>query len=174
MAKRKGSHAHYEVMFENFLRENQILYIAVDEKRRPKIDGGKVKNFDFIVSSFNGKYLVDIKGKDFSARPWDNWVHEDDLTGLKIWGSHFNAFVPLLVIPYLITKKKDQELLKEFSDIREFKGKTYCISAVTLADYYSRAKPRSKKFKAIYVPKKDFQEICRPLSYFIPEFKKNW
>ncbi|MCE9653234.1 MAG: HYExAFE family protein [Nitrosarchaeum sp.] len=174
MAKRKGSHAHYEIMFEDFLRENNILYIAVDETRRPVIDGGSVKNFDFIVSSFNGKYLVDIKGKDFSSRTWDNWVHESDLTGLKIWGNHFNAFIPLLVIPYLITNTKDIQVLQPYADIRKFKGKTYGIIGVTLADYYSRAKIRSKKFTAIYVSRQDFLEICKPLSHFIPEFKKNW
>ncbi len=43
MAKRKGSHAHYEVMFEDFLRENNILYIAVDETRRSIIDGALSK-----------------------------------------------------------------------------------------------------------------------------------
>lgn len=174
MTKRKGSHAHYEVMFEDFLRENKILYIAVDEKRRPLTDEGPIKNFDFIVSSFNGKYLVDVKGKDFSSRPWDNWVHDSDLTGLKVWGNHFNAFVPLLVIPYLITNPKDVDILKNRSDIRKFKRQTYGIVAVSLADYYSHAKTRSKKFTAIYVGKEDFLKICKPLSHFIPEFKKNW
>jgi len=174
MAKRKGHHAHYEVMFEYFLRENEILYIAVDEKRRPLVDGNPVKNFDFIVSSFNGKFLVDIKGKKFSSRAWENWVHDSDLTGLKVWGNHFNAFIPLLVIPYLIENKKDEEIVRKYCDIRKFKGKTYGILGVTLADYYSKAKRRSKKLDAIDVKTEDFLKICKPVSYFFPEFKKNW
>lgn len=174
MAKRKGHHVHYEVMFEDFLRENEILYIAVDEKRRPLFDGKPVKNFDFIVSSFNGKFLVDIKGKNFSGRKWENWIHEGDLTGLKVWGNHFNAFIPLLVIPYLVDNTKDEELLKKYGNIRKFKDQTYGIVAVTLTDYYSRAKRRAKKFDAIDVKTEEFLKICKPVSYFIPEFKKDW
>lgn len=174
MAKRKGIHSHYEIMFEYFLRQNEILYIAVDEKRQPLVDGRPVKNFDFIVSSFNGKYLVDIKGKDFTARNWRNWVHESDLSGLKVWGNHFNAFIPLLVIPYWIKNNDEQKRIESISDLRKFKGKTYCIVAVTLADYYSHAKLISKRWKAIEVRKNDFLQICKPLSHFIPEFKKEW
>lgn len=174
MAKRKGYHVHYEVMFEHFLRENEILYIAIDEKKRPLVDGKSVKNFDFIVSSFNGKFLVDIKGKEFSHRRWENWVHESDLTGLRVWGNHFNAFIPLLVIPYLVDNDKDESLLQKYADIRKFKNHTYAILAVTLSDYYSRAKRRAKKFDAIDVKTEEFKKICKPISYFIPEFKKNW
>lgn len=173
MAKRKGHHVHYEIMFEDFLRDNQILYIAVDEKRKPLIDKKSIKNFDFIVSSFNGKFLIDIKGKKFSSRIWDNWVHEDDLTGLRVWGNHFNAFVPLLVTSYLVEGKIDEDL-ERISDIRIHGDKTYAIVAVTLADFYSHAKSRAKKWKAIYVDKNNFKKIAKPLSFFIPEFKKDW
>ncbi len=159
--------------FEHYLRENQILYIAVDEKRKPLVDARSIKNFDFIVSSFNGKFLVDVKGKKFESRVWDNWVHEDDLTGLRVWGNHFNAFVPLLVIPYLVDGDIDEEL-KRISDFRSYGGKTYAIVAVTLADFYSHAKSRAKKWKAIYVDKNNFKKIAKPLSFFIPEFKKDW
>jgi hypothetical protein len=120
------------------------------------------------------KTILDVPLEDFSSGVWDNWVHESDLTGLKVWGNHFNAFIPLLVIPYVITNLKDIEVLQPYADIRKFKGKTYGILGVTLADYYSRAKIRSKKFTAIYVGRKDFLEICKLLSHFIPEFKKNW
>ena len=61
-------------------------------------------------------------------------------------------------------------MLQEHGDIREFQGKSYVIVAVTLSDFYSHAKSRAKKWKAIYVPKNDFIKICKPLSHFIPEF----
>ena len=161
-------------MFESLLREKEILYIAIDESRRPIHEGKKIKNFDFIVSSFNGKYLVDIKGKKFAGKRWANWVHETDLTGLKSWGNHFNAFVPLLVIPYWVENNADKKLVKDFSDIRNFKGKTYGLIAITLADFYSKAKRIAKKWDAIGIGSSELKEICHPISYFIPELKKNW
>lgn len=174
MTKRRGPHVHYELMFEDYMLSNQILYIAIDETRRPIVDGEHVKNFDFIVSSFNGKFLVDIKGKNFAARKWENWIHEGDLSGLKKWGNYFNAFTPLLVIPYLLKNPEDKDIVAEYVDIRIFKNKTYGILAVTLADYYSKARQRAKSIDAIHVPKDEFLKICKPISYFIPEFKKNW
>ena len=174
MTKRKGPHSHYELMFEDYMISNQILYIAIDEKRKPLIDDEHVKNFDFIVSSFNGKFLVELKGKNFAARPWENWVHVSDLSGLKKWGNYFNAFVPLLVFTYIIKNSEDKDALAEYADIRVFGKDTYGVLAVTLADYYSKAKKRATKIDAIDVPKNEFMNICKPISYFIPEFKKNW
>lgn len=159
-------------MFEEYLLSSQILYIAVNEEKKPIIDDKQVKNFDFIVSSFNGKFLVEIKGKDFAVRNWENWIHEADLSGLKKWSNYFNAFVPLLVIPYLIKNPEDEAIVAEYADIRVFKNQTYGILAVTLADYYSKAKKRARKIDAIDVPKDEFLKICKPISYFIPEFKR--
>lgn len=178
MTKRSGQHAHYELAFEEILRKNEVLYIAIDESREPLVENQPIKNFDFIVSSFNGKYLVDIKGKSFSSKSklymWDNWVKTNDLSGLRIWGNHFNAFVPLLVISYCLENKSDKEHLKDKADFVEHKGKQYAFTAITLADYYTNAKPRSKKWKAIYVHRDKFKELSKPLSNFIPEIKKNW
>lgn len=65
MTKRKGDNQHYERCFEFLLRKYELLYIAIDETKKPIYDGVGIKNFDFIVSSFNGKFLIDIKGKKF-------------------------------------------------------------------------------------------------------------
>lgn len=153
------------------------MYIAIDESKKPLVENQSVKNFDFIVSSFNGKYLVDIKGKSFSSKSknnmWDNWISIDDLSGLRIWGNHFNAFIPLLVIPYNLQNDTDKEYLLGKADFIEHKGKQYAFTAITLADYYTNAKPRAKKWKAIYVHRDKFEELSKPLSNFIPEIKKN-
>lgn len=166
--------SHYEALIEDLLRKNEVLYIAINERKRPIYGGKRIKNFDFIISSFNGKYLVDIKGKTFpygQSGRWENWVTIDDISGLKLWATHFNAFTPLLVFTYLI---KDRKYHSEFKDLYNFKRKCYGVVAIELGDYYSNAKPRSRGWHAIYVSGNTFKNIVKPVSYFIPEFKKKW
>ena len=174
MVKRKGVNQHYENMFEKWLRENGILYIAIDETKKPQYDGASVKNFDFIVSSFNGKFLIDIKGKQFSygqSGSWENWIRTTDISGLKLWASHFNAFTPLLVYPYLLSDPSHQEL---FSDVYTFRNGTYGVVAIDLATFYIHAKPRYQSWDAISVSRRIFRDLAKPVSHFIPELKKGW
>jgi hypothetical protein len=66
---------------------------------------------------------VDIKGKRLSygkAATWENWIRTDDISGLRLRATHFNAFVPLLVFPYLLDNKSYEN---EFTDVFEFKVK---------------------------------------------------
>jgi len=174
MAKRKGTYSHYELMFENFLREQQFLYIAINEAKRPIFKGEKVKNFDFIVVSKSGKLvLMDIKGKQFPYKSklgknyWENWVGLDDVKFLKMWSEIFNA-TGIIVFPYWIKYKEDEKL---FKDIFKFKGNSYGIVAIEIDEYRKNAKPRSKSgegtFNAISVSRELFSKLVKPISYFL-------
>ncbi|MEM2934634.1 MAG: HYExAFE family protein [Methanocellales archaeon] len=174
MTKRKGSHSHYELMFESFLREQQFLYIAINEAKRPIFKGEKVKNFDFIVVSKYGKLiLMDIKGKQFPYESklgknyWENWVGLDDVKFLKMWAEIFNT-TGIIVFPYLIKYKEDE---KSFKDIFKFKGNSYGIVAIEVNEYHKNSKPRSKAikgtFNAISISRELFSKLAKPISFFL-------
>jgi len=177
MAKRKGLRAHYESTFENILRKLQIPYIAINENKRPIIKGKAIKNFDFIVYSKKGKYLIDIKGKFFPyeyfrGQPnyWENWITEDDLKGLQFWQDIFGKnFKSLIVYSFLVKKKRD---INQFKFIYNFKNHFYGIVAIPLKLFFLECKTRSKKWKAIYVPREKFQKLVKPITFFIPEISK--
>ena len=174
MAKRYGLSKSYEQLFEGILRDAEVLYLAIDEAKRPIYAKEKIKNFDFIVSSFNGKFLIDIKGKKFDygyGESWENWIKDDDISGLKVWASHFNAFTPLLVFVYHL---RGHAAADKFQDIYRFKNRRYGIVAIDLSTYYTNAKTRSKKWGAIYVSREKFQHLAKPISFYLPELKKSW
>lgn len=174
MAKRYGLSKSYEQLFETILRDAEVLYLAIDETKRPIYGDERIKNFDFIVSSFNGKFLIDVKGKkfDYGAGPaWENWIKEDDMSGLKLWASHFNAFVPLLVFVYQLPGK---DAKAKFVDTYKFKRHNYGIVAIELATYYTNARTRYKKWGAIDVSRERFSQLVKPISFYLPELKKNW
>lgn len=177
MVKRKGLRAHYESAFEDILRKCQIPYVAINENKRPIIEGEAIKNFDFIVYSKKGKYLIDIKGKffpyEYSYRApnyWENWITLDDIKGLKFWQKIFGkGFQSLLIYIFLIKHKKDK---KQFEFIYTFKNNSYGIVGVPMEIYLKKSKPRSKKWKAIYVSREKFQRLVKPLNKLIPEVSK--
>src|SRR2546427_6619630 len=176
MGNRKGKLAAYERSFEDLLRKNEVLYLAIDEAKRPKFRGGTVKNFDFVVISFNGRFLIDVKGKKLrygsnTAKPrFENWVKRDDVRGLTEWSSHFNGFTPLLLFVYEIKEPSDREL---FTDVSSVSGVEYGLVAVELSAYYTSAVERSAGFDAVDVRQERFKEISRPLSDFVPEVRRN-
>lgn len=88
-----------------------------------------------------------------------------------MWATHFSAFIPLLVYPYLLL---DKSLEHEFIDKYEFEGNCYGVVAIELSTYYVNAKPRSKSWDAVSIPKGVFKALAKPISYYIPELRKRW
>lgn len=176
MTKRKGTRAHYELCFETILRKNRIPYIAINESKRPVVKGKAIKNFDFIVYSRKGKYLIDIKGKFFpyeynrSLNYWENWVGADDLVGLKYWQKIFGkGFKSIIVYPYLIKYQKDEG---NFSKVYHFKNHSYGIVGIELNKYLKNSKQRSEKWRAISVSREKFKKLVSPIDKFISEIKR--
>lgn len=176
MTKRKGKYSHYELMFENYLRKNNLLYIAINEAKRPLYKGERIKNFDFIVISKNGSIvLIDIKGKQFPYTSkygdnyWENWVRLDDGKYLRMWGGIFRKGTKaILVFPYLIKRKED---LNQFRDTFSFGRKQYGLVAIEIEKYLDNSKSRSKSgegtFNAISVSRSLFPSLVKPLSYYL-------
>lgn len=162
----------YESAFEEFLRKHEILYIATDETRRPIYGGGKIKNFDFIVSSFKGKYMIDVKGRRFGVKPWANWIHFADIEGMKTWSMLLPDLNPLFVYIYLLDAKSSEKFQDKFS----YKGNEYGFVGITFEEFYQNMKRVGKEKKkgigGIGIIGKRFREIIKPVTYFIPELKK--
>lgn len=79
MAQRRH---HYELAFEQYLRDRRVPYVAVDEARkallpedatlRVAIDGSdqsSLKSFDFVLYGRDSNLLVEIKGRRIARRP---------------------------------------------------------------------------------------------------------
>jgi len=161
----------YESAFEEFLRKQEVLYIATDETKRPIFKGGTIKNFDFIVASFKSKYMVDVKGRRFAVKPWENWIHFSDIEGMKNWSMLLPDLKPLFVYIYLL----DSNSVEKFQDIFSYKGKEYGFVGITFEDYYQNMKRVGKEKKAgiggVGINGKKFREIIKPITHFIPELK---
>jgi hypothetical protein len=173
----KGNHAHYEKGIEAVLRKSNINYIGTNESKKGlQKDGSKLKNFDVLINSKN-TFILDIKGKQFGypgamANKWENWLATNHVTDLIKWKAVFKAskcnVKPLLVFLFKLSCPEDQIF---FKDIYSFKGNWYGAVAIEPDVYWKNSKPRAKNI--ICVSRKEFKELVKPLSYYIPEIRYN-
>jgi hypothetical protein len=165
------AHIHYEAAFEDFLRNRQIPYVAVDEARRAAFRDAKLKSFDFIVySARDTNWLADIKGRRWAARAtgrrraWENWVTQADLDGLTQWQGVFgDGFRAMLVFAYWLDGEADPppEILHRFRDQR------YIFAAVPLDDYAQHARVRSPRWGTVNLAAADFTRLVQPVASWL-------
>lgn len=167
----------YEAAFEAYLKAHGICYVAVDETRRALWGRTSVKNLDFIVLSASGaRLLVDVKGRQFPGGPagkeryvWENWSTQEDIDGLDSWMRLFGpGSLGLFVFLYAIGPAVN--LPADTPDLWNWRGQTYLLRAVALADYRRHMKVRSPKWGTVCLPGAVFRQQARPFRFFSHEF----
>jgi hypothetical protein len=167
MANREN---HYEAAFEEYLREQRIAYVAVDEAKRSRWADGTIKSLDFIVSTVGGpSWLVDVKGRRFPSGEqkhyWKNWSTRDDLVSLAQWERMFGErFGGLFVFAYNVVG--DRAPLPA-EDLFEFRGGLYGFVGVRLSDYAFHARPISPRWDTLAIPTQRFRELAAPVDVFL-------
>ena len=59
---------HYERAFGNWLIDNNVRYIAVDEQKRAALGCSKIKSFDYLLYPADGSIIVaEVKGRKFKG-----------------------------------------------------------------------------------------------------------
>jgi len=161
-------HIHYEAAFEDYLRSRGIAYVPVDEQKKIIFAGARVKSFDFLVyRPGEATWLADVKGRKFpydtdaNKRTWENWVTQDDLTGLGKWENTFgDGFRGMFVFAYWLTGEPEQRLA---CHVHPFRDERYAFMCVSLTDYQAHARRRSPKWDTLTVPAADFRRLAKPM-----------
>ena len=161
---------HYDLAFEHYLRDRTMPYIAVDEARRALTSATghaapmKLKSFDFVVYSQNGRnLLVDVKGRKHAGRSvkrLDNWVTQGDVDSLERWEKIFGeGFVGAFAFLYWCETPPPDAL---FQETFECGGRWYAVLGITLADYRAFMRNRSQSWETLSMPAADFARLAQP------------
>ena len=148
---------HYEKAFEDWLKDNRIQYLAVDQQKRTAFSKSKIKSFDFLFyTSDKRAYIAEIKGRKFTSKTFTafgslpNWVTIDDIQGLENWVKIFGEkYRGLFVFVYNL---KNIDVDTDGREIFEFGHGRYVFVAVELSDYCKGQTLRSKKWKTVHLP----------------------
>ena len=156
---------HYEQAFGNWLIDNRVRYIAVDEQKRAAFGRSKIKSFDYLLYPPNQKVIVaEVKGRAFKGNSFaglagfECWVTTDDIISLTNWQQVFGpTHVAAFVFAYRI-EKIDVDF--DGREVYEFDGNRYIFFSIRLDDYCNFMKRRSPKWKTVTLPADKFRKCA--------------
>ncbi len=156
---------HYDRAFENWLIDNQIQHIAVDDQKRAVFGRSKIKSFDFLLYPRNQQILIaEVKGRKFKGTGFaklagfECWVTAEDIAGLTKWQEVFGpGHTPVFVFAYKI---ENIDVDFDGRDVYDFDANRYVFFAVGLDDYRRFMKRRSPKWQTVTLPADKFRQCA--------------
>jgi len=165
-----GSANQYEQVFENWLIDNRLRYVAVDQHKRAVFARSKIKSFDFLIYPATSDLeiiIAEVKSRKFAGKSlaklagFQSWVTMDDVRGLIRWEQVFGTgYTGAFVFAYRL-EKIDVEL--DGREIYEFEQSRYLFLLVKLDDYRVFMTIRSPKWQTVTLPAKDFRACVKPV-----------
>lgn len=155
---------HYEKAFGNFLLDNHIGYIVVDEQKRAAFGRTNLKSFDYLLYLPNQPIIIaEVKGRTFAGTSFapltglECWVTTDDVDGLAAWQQIFGpTHLAAFIFAYKI---ENVDVDSDGRDVYEFGGANYIFFCIKLADYTRYMKVRSPRWKTVTLPADKFR-LC--------------
>jgi len=158
----------YELAFENWLIDNRIQYIAVDEHKRAVFTRCKVKTFDFLLYPRNGQITIaEVKGRKFKGISFvqlaglECWVTTDDVDGLARWQEVFGTGHQAIFVFAYEVQNIDVDL--DGRDVYDFSQNRYIFFCITLDNYRKFMKRRSPKWQTVTLPADKFRQCAVPI-----------
>lgn len=156
---------HYERAFGNWLIDNHIQYIAVDEQKRAAFGRSKIKSFDYLLYPRNQQIIVaEVKGRKFKGTSFaklagfECWVTADDVDGLARWQQVFGPdHTAVFVFAYRI---ENIDVDFDGREVYDFVQDRYVFFAVKLDDYRRFMKRRSPKWQTVTLPADKFRQCA--------------
>lgn len=156
---------HYEQAFENWLIDNSLQYVGVDEHKRTVFGRANIKSFDFLIYPPSRKIIIaELKGRLFKGTSFEKltgfecWVTADDVAGLTRWQLIFGPrHTAVFVFAYRV---ENIDVDFDGRDVYDFASHRYIFFAVELDDYRRFMKVRSPKWKTVTLPADSFRNCA--------------
>ena len=156
---------HYERAFGNWLIDNRIQYIAVDEQKRAAFGRSNIKSFDYLLYPRNQQIIIaEVKGRKFKGTSFarlagfECWVTTDDVAGLSRWQEVFGpGHTSAFIFAYKI---ENIDVDFDGREVYDYNANRYVFFCVKLNDYRSFMKVRSPKWQTVTLPADKFREYA--------------
>ena len=161
---------HFETAFENWLIENRVQYVQVDQRKRAYFARTKIKSFDFLLYPARldtDTLIAEVKGRTFDGKSLARlsglqcWVTMEDVRGLLRWEEVFGKnFAGVFVFAYELA---NIDIDTDGRDAFKFDGKRYLFCSIRLSDYRSLMRTRSPRWQTVMLGAADFRRCATDL-----------
>ena len=160
-----GDKNHYELAFSGLLVEAGIRALAVDETRRPVLNGIELKNFDFLVNGRDSVWALDLKGR--RDRPW---ITRTDMFSMMGWATLLKgAARPAFLFAFFRRAHEQAGRLATLNATsHETPGGVYSFCALTIEAAQRIARPRSERWGTFGFEWNAFARAVVPLDSILP------
>lgn len=166
---------HYEAAFGQWLAENRVQHIGVDQTRRRWFVRDRLKSFDFVLYPDGRRLLLaEIKGRGFSGSVLrnlsglQNWVTREDIRGLLQWQQVFQRQDPaadaLLVFAYDL---RQVDVETDGAETFDYDHHRYAFYGVRLEDYARNMTCRSRRWQTVMLPVEPFRKLAKPIRQWL-------
>jgi hypothetical protein len=160
---------HYERAFENWLIDNHVQYISIDEHKRATFARCKVKSFDFLLYPVDGQVIIaEVKGRKFKGTSLSKltglqcWVTTEDVEGLAKWQEIFGLNHQAVFV--FVYEMENIDVDFDGRAVYDFVQKRYVFFCIKLDDYRSFMKVRSPKWQTVALPADRFRQCALDVS----------
>jgi len=159
-----GRKNHYEQAFSGMLVEAGVQALAVEQARRPTLNGVTLKNFDLMLNGLDAVYALDLKGR--RERPW---ISRTDLFSMMGWrtllrGKAVPAFLFAFFTPPFASPGRVGDLP---ATLHATPAGSYRFSLLGLEDAQRLARPRSAGWGTLDFAWEAFARVVQPLDAIV-------
>jgi hypothetical protein len=160
-----GTRNHYERAFSGLLAASGVRALAVEQPRRPRLEGIELKNFDFLVNGTDRVWGLDLKGR--RDRPW---IMRADLFSLMGWRKLLpDSVEPALLFAFFEASHAPNTRLSEVpAMIHTTPAGVYHFALLDLDSTQRLARPRSSSWGTFGFEWTAFCRAARPLDSILP------
>jgi hypothetical protein len=159
-----GRKNHYEQAFSGMLVDAGVQAMAVEQARRPVLNGVTLKNFDLMLNGMDAVYALDLKGR--RERPW---ISRTDLFSMMGWRTLLQGkAVPAFLFAFFSAPFESPGRIAELPHtLHETPAGQYRFSLLGLDDAQRIAKPRSARWGTLDFAWNAFARAVQPLDTIV-------
>ncbi len=176
----------YEQAFADWLIDNGVKFVAIDQQKRAVLRRNKIKSFDFLLypagcrsnadsnpwsqSEEPAVIVTEVKGRLFKGKTLQNmsglqcWVTMEDIRGMLRWQEQFDSPHEKAKAVFVFAYRFELPWVDaDRAEVHDYADRRYTFYAVDAIDYMTNMKIRSPRWQTVMLSATKFRQLAVPV-----------